>query len=102
MLAPVGTPPGNATDWEKFEWFIEEMEANKGEDLLLFILNVINIIGELTKIGYALETSGSAFNSQLCVSVTLKHLLSLGMVLLICYTGYGLSALPCGYIWSRR
>ena len=42
----VGTPPGNATDWERFQWFIEEMEANRGEDLLLFILNVINIIGK--------------------------------------------------------
>jgi hypothetical protein len=45
-MSILGTPPGNATDWEKFEWFIDEMEANKGENVLLFIINVINMIGE--------------------------------------------------------
>ena len=40
-----GSPPSNSTEWQKFEWFFEELEANKGQDLLLFILNTLNIIG---------------------------------------------------------
>lgn len=40
-----GSPPTNSTEWQKFEWFFEELEANKGQDLLLFILNTLNIIG---------------------------------------------------------
>ena len=60
-----GSPPSNATDWQKFEWFFDELEANKGQDLLLFLLNTLNLIG---------------------------------VVLLILYTGYGLSSLPCGLI----
>ena len=60
-----GTPPSNSTDWEKFEWFFDELEANRGQDLLLFLLNTLNLVG---------------------------------IVLLILYTGYGLSSLPCGLI----
>jgi hypothetical protein len=32
----------------------------------------------------------------------LLHAFNSGMILLIFYTGYGLSSLPCGLIWSRR
>jgi LMBR1 domain-containing protein 1 len=64
-----GTPPANSTEWEKVEWFINELEADQGRDLLLFLLNIINI---------------------------------LGLCLLICYTGYGVSSLPCGLIRPAR
>jgi len=33
-----GSPPSNSTDWEKFEWFFDELEADHGQDLLLFLL----------------------------------------------------------------
>jgi len=64
-----GSPPSNSTDWEKFEWFFDELEADRGQDLLLFLLNTLNLIG---------------------------------IVLLILYTGYGLSSLPCGLIRPTR
>jgi len=64
-----GTPPSNSTEWEKFEWFISELETNQGRDLLLFLLNTLNIIG---------------------------------LGLLILYTGYGVSSLPCGLIRPTR
>ena len=64
-----GSPPSNSTDWEKFEWFFDELEADHGQDLLLFLLNTLNLIG---------------------------------IVLLILYTGYGLSSLPCGLIRPTR
>jgi len=64
-----GTPPSNSTEWEKFEWFFNELESNQGKDLLLFLLNTLNIIG---------------------------------LGLLIFYTGYGVSSLPCGLIRPTR
>jgi len=64
-----GSPPSNSTEWEKIEWFFDELEANKGQDLMLFILNTLNLIG---------------------------------LVLLILYTGYGLSSLPCGLIRPKQ
>lgn len=64
-----GTPPSNSTEWEKFEWFFEELESNQGKDLLLFLLNTLNMIG---------------------------------LGLLIFYTGYGVSSLPCGLIRPTR
>ena len=54
-----GSPPPNSTEWQKIEWFFDELEANKGQDLLLFILNTLNIIGVLFLIlytGYGLSS----------------------------------------------
>jgi len=54
-----GSPPSNSTEWQKFEWFFEELEANKGQDLLLFILNTLNILGVFFLIlytGYGLSS----------------------------------------------
>ena len=28
-----GSPPSNSTEWQKFEWFFEELEANKVDTL---------------------------------------------------------------------
>ena len=56
-----GSPPSNSTEWQKFEWFFEELEASKGHDLFVFLLNTISCMG---------------------------------MVVLVCYTGYGLASLP--------
>jgi len=64
-----GSPPDNSSHWEEFSWFLTELENNKGQDLLIFLLNTLNIIG-------------------LC--------------LLIFYTGYGVSSLPCGLMRPRR
>ncbi|XP_023346067.1 probable lysosomal cobalamin transporter isoform X2 [Eurytemora carolleeae] len=64
-----GMPPSNETSWEKIEWFFYELDANKGEDLLVFILNVVNLIG---------------------------------MIILIIYTGFGLSSFPWGILAGRR
>jgi len=47
------SPPNNGTEWQKFEWYFEELAANKGEDLLVFILNILNVIGMLLLIVYA-------------------------------------------------
>ena len=41
-----GTPPSNSSEWEKFEWFFDELESNQGKDLLLFLLNTLNMIGK--------------------------------------------------------
>ena len=56
-----GSPPSNSTEWQKFEWFFEELEASRGQDLFVFLLNTISC---------------------------------LGMIVLVCYTGYGLASLP--------
>jgi len=64
-----GNPPSNSTEWQKFEWFLDELDSNKGHDLIVFLLNILNIVG---------------------------------MGLLIFYTGYGLSSLPCGLIRSKH
>ena len=47
-----GSPPSNSTEWEKIEWFFDELEANKGQDLMLFILNTLNLIGLVLLILY--------------------------------------------------
>lgn len=47
------SPPSNGTQWQRFEWYLEELEANKGEDLLVFLLNVLNLIGMILLTIYA-------------------------------------------------
>jgi len=64
-----GSPPDGLSAWQKIQWFIEKLANNKGDDLIIFILNVINTIG---------------------------------MVILVTYTGFGLSALPLGIINAKR
>lgn len=60
-----GSPPPHLTFWQHFRWFLEELEASKGHDLFVFLLNTLSCIG---------------------------------MCLLVCYTGYGLSSLPAGLL----
>jgi len=47
-----GVPPSNETDFAKFEWYIDQLESNKGEDLLIFILNTLNLVGMCLMIVY--------------------------------------------------
>jgi len=60
-----GLPPNNKTDWQQFQWFLEEVEVTQGHDIIVFILNVLMVVG---------------------------------MLILVVYTGYGTSSLPCGLI----
>jgi len=73
FLIPVGdhTQVTNLSDIGdgKVAWFVDKMEHNKFEDMLLFVLNVINLVG---------------------------------MLVLIVYTGVGLSSLPCSLVAARR
>lgn len=59
------SPGPNVTAWEEIEYRFQLFEAQKGENLIVFIMNVLSVIG---------------------------------MVLLIFYTGYGMSSLPIGMI----
>lgn len=59
-----GSPPSNTTDWQKFVWFFDELEANHGQDLLLFLLNSLNIIGVCLLVVYT-GTGLSALPSTL-------------------------------------
>ena len=47
-----GQPPANETTIDQVEWYLDELKSSKGEDLLVFILNVLNLIGMFLLIVY--------------------------------------------------
>lgn len=61
--------PHNVTGWEKIEYLFQEVKVEKGENVMVFMLNVLNVIG---------------------------------MILLIFYTGYGMSSMPINMIKGQR
>ena len=64
-----GSPPSNSTEWQKIEWFFEELEANNGQDLLLFILNILNIIG----VSFLILYTGYGLSSLPCGLIRPTH-----------------------------
>ena len=64
-----GSPPSNSTEWQKIEWFFDELEANKGQDLLLFILNTLNIIG----VSFLILYTGYGLSSLPCGLIRPTH-----------------------------
>ena len=67
-----GPPKDGTTKWKEIEEIIMDnimMDGTMGDNLLVFLLNVLSVIG---------------------------------MMLLIVYTAYGMSAIPCGMIQGQR
>lgn len=64
-----GSPPSNSTEWQKIEWFFDELEANNGQDLLLFILNTVNIIG----VSFLILYTGYGLSSLPCGLIRPTH-----------------------------
>ena len=64
-----GSPPSNSTEWQKIEWFFDELEANNGQDLLLFILNTLNIIG----VSFLIMYTGYGLSSLPCGLIRPTH-----------------------------
>ena len=64
-----GSPPSNSTEWQKIEWFFDELEANNGQDLLLFILNTLNIIG----VSFLILYTGYGLSSLPCGLIRPTH-----------------------------
>ena len=62
-------PPSNSTEWQKIEWFFEELEKNNGQDLLLFILNILNIVG----VSFLILYTGYGLSSLPCGLIRPTH-----------------------------
>ncbi|CAN8025178.1 unnamed protein product [Ixodes persulcatus] len=46
------TPPQNSTEWEKIEFLVHELSANRGEDALSFIVSLLTLVGMFVMIFY--------------------------------------------------
>ncbi|CAN7945779.1 unnamed protein product [Ixodes pacificus] len=46
------TPPQNSTEWEKIEFLVHELSANRGEDALSFIVSLLTLVGMFVVIFY--------------------------------------------------
>ncbi|CAN7937223.1 unnamed protein product [Ixodes hexagonus] len=46
------TPPQNSTEWDKIEFLVHELAANRGEDALSFIVSLLTLVGMVVMVFY--------------------------------------------------